>query len=175
MKNALQILLLLVFVACSNSEEVSLPTVMLTSNALYTSPEGRFEAFFPHKPLISYIDGEVDGKKLINYVFVHDTGKEKYAVNYADYPDSSLIDLEKIKNKGLRAMGEVSIIEEKSVQLGSYKGIQYRANVKNGIAKANVAGKLLAVGNRLYYISVFTSKELPENTSAFLDSFTLVN
>lgn len=173
MRNQSLLLLCLLLLACEGNKNQQLPSIVLTPNSSYMSPEGNFEIFFPHKPLISALEGKVKGQKVINYVFVYDSGKEKYAVNYADYPDSLSIDLEKIKQRGLQSMGEVSLKEEKQVSLGNYQGLQYQAQVKNGIAKANVAGKIYVAGRRVYHISVFTNKELPENTQTFLDSFAI--
>jgi hypothetical protein len=173
MKNKYLSLLFFLLLACEGNKNHQPPSIMLTANSSYMSPEGNFEIFFPHKPLISSLEGQVKGQKVINYVFVYDNGKEKYAVNYADYPDGSGIDLEEIKQKGLQSMGEVSMKEEKQVSLGNYQGLQYQAQIKNGIAKASVAGKIYLAGRRVYHISVFTNKELPENTQTFLDSFVI--
>lgn len=174
MKNQYLLLLLcLLLLACQENNNQQLPSIVLTANSSYMSPEGNFEIFFPHKPLISSLEGQVQGHKVANFVFVYDSGKEKYAVNYADYPDNLNIDLDEIKQKGLQSMGEVSMKEEKQVNLGKYQGLQYQAQIKNGIAKASVAGKIYLAGHRVYHISVFTNKELPENTQTFLDSFVI--
>ncbi len=173
MKSKYLSLLFFLLLACEGNRNQQLPSIVLTANSSYMSPEGNFEIFFPHKPLISFLEGQVKGQQVINYVFVYDSGKEKYAVNYADYPDSLSIDLEEIKQKGLQSMGEVSMKEEKQISLGNYKGLQYQAQIKNGIAKASVAGKIYLAGRRVYHISVFTNKELPENTQTFLDSFVI--
>lgn len=141
---------------------------------MFSASDNRFRVRFPGEPKEEDRQTQV-GKKTIHFKELSTEFKDSsYSVTYLDFPRTwkllgSHTLLKKSFHKMLEKEAVKEIIYQKLMKFNGHPALDYA--MKKG--EKEIYGRLIVVGNTLYFLSVSSSKtkEAQINSKAFLDSF----
>lgn len=138
------------------------------------APEaGNFEIMMPGTAKASEQAGTGTLGPYKTYLYIVRTGDTVYLAGYADYLPTAKIDtkaeIRANRDNFMKAWKEGKILSEKEITLGSYPGLEFKAQVDGG---RMATSRIIMVGNRPYQLIALT---FPDSDQAgvlkFLDSF----
>ena len=141
----------------------------------YPYPEDGFSASFPSQPKVQKQDILTEAGKVEMRTYDSDQGSAEFIAAVCDYgptaqgkdPDTLIANAEKGAVNNLKA----HLVSEKSVSLGTIKGVEFEADSET----AHVAARIYLAGSVLYQMIVASPLNArPDDTSRFLDSFQLL-
>jgi hypothetical protein len=154
---------------------VASPTALTLDWKPYPYPADGFSASFPSQPKVQKQDILTDSGKVEMRTYDSDQGSAEFIAAVCDYgptaqgkdPDTLIANAEKGAVNNLKA----HLVREKSVSLGTIRGVEFEADSDT----AHVAARIYLVGSVLYQMIVASPLNArPDDTSRFLESFQLL-
>ena len=128
----------------------------------FSPPSGQFVILMPEPP-ISY-PVQLDSQRgIVAHIYGLDTQLESYAVSYIEFSEPldktqpSKVILDGIRDKELTKIGG-KLLEEEDISIEGHPGRELTIEVTDGFW----VDRIYLVGKRLYTVSAFTTKAIPE-------------
>ena len=144
----------------------------------YNSAEGRYSVLFPNEPELETqeVTAAATGEKFTQYRATSYYSANTYGVAYFDHRGGTFSFDE--ARDGVIASLKATLLAEKAISLGRYRGRELRFSAKVGVIEVFVLMRYYVVGKRIYIVQ-FAYQRSSGNSSAekaakFFDSFTVV-
>lgn len=162
------------------TRKVELPTQAAALNTQatggwirYSSAKGRFSILMPTQPKVQEQPVDTDGGKLINHVFLSQSGTAAFAISYADYPQNNA-DPQKVLDdvrQGAITGIKGTFISGKNITHKGFHGREFQASTQGAL----YTSRIFIVNNRLYQMVVVApiGQLTAADINKFLTSFDL--
>lgn len=146
----------------------------------FSWPDGGFAVLLPGKPRSESRALALDGVEVTMRMFSVRADGLAFGVGYADFPPGAS---EAVQSRRIAATRDALVTNidgrlasQADIALDGHRGIDFRAEGRVGDAGYFVAGRVYAVGDRLYQLAVVGRQEAAATADAelFLGSFRLL-
>lgn len=164
----------------SLTRKVQAPTEVIALNTQatggwirYSSATGRFSILMPTQPKVQEQPVDTDAGKLINHVFMAQSGTAAFAISYADYPQNNADPqkvLDEVRQGAITGI-KGTLISGKNITHKGFHGREFQASTQGAL----YTSRIFIVNNRLYQMVVVApiGQLSAADINKFLTSFDL--